>query len=110
MNNQLKNLYQDFLKPYFTDKVAVYELSITAVLALVAFIIWKSSISDNQIYVFTILNYYPIQILLLIFVVHLVLSVYAYKNDKNIAYLLGGSTVFYASLILLMEIFYLSNK
>jgi hypothetical protein len=110
MRDQINKLYQESLRPYFTDIVIIYELSITVILAIVAYVIWKSSISDNQIYVFTVLNYYPIQILLLIFVIHLILSLYAYRNDKYISYLLGGSTVFFAALILLMEVFYLANK
>jgi hypothetical protein len=110
MKNQFKNLYQETIRPYFIDTIIVTELSITIVLAVIAYIVWKRSITDNQIYVFTVLNYYPIQILLLIFIVHLALSIYAYKNDKNISYLLNGSVVFFAALILLMEVFYLFNR
>ena len=110
MKEQIQKFYNDFLKQYLSDTVIEIELSITIVLAIIAYIIWKSSISDNQIYVFTVLNYYPIQILLLIFIVHLVLSIYAYKNDKNISYLLNGSVVFFSALILLMEVFYLANR
>lgn len=74
--------------------------------ALICYLIWiKLSNSENFIF-FTPYGYYPLQVFLAVWLMHVIIAVYSYKIDKFISYLMTASLIFYSILIIVLEFYY----
>jgi len=93
------SLYENILNRYFVISQIV--------LFVITFAIWKKIIVVQNIFIYSPTNYYPLQVFSVVFVLHIVLSVYSYKNDKYISSLLLGAITLYLLLILILEFLYI---
>lgn len=83
----------------------------SAILGIIEYVIWTQVIVAGDIFVYTRLTYFPIQLFLVIFILHLFLSIYSYKRDEHISHLLLGALPFYAIFLFILEMFYIyGNK
>lgn len=93
------SLYENILNRYFV---------LGQIFLLVAVIlIWTKIIVAQNIFVYSSTNYFPLQVYIIVLALHLILSVYSYKNDKYISNLLLGASALYIILILILELLYI---
>ncbi|MFA7243789.1 MAG: hypothetical protein WC080_00655 [Patescibacteria group bacterium] len=107
----MKILFENIKNCLWNDLFNRYFVIVAAVSGIIEYFIWTKGITDNGIFVYTRLNYYPIQLLLVILILHLILSIYSYKKDEHISHLLLGALPFYSIFIFVLEMFYIyGNK
>lgn len=106
----IKSIYQETKSSLYTDKVNLYMLIFQIVAFSVTYIIWNLVIEKRDIFIYTKTSYYPLQIFAFIFVIHLFLSVYSYKNDKHISHILLGASSFLMLIIITIEFLYILNR
>lgn len=73
---------------------------------LIIYIIWKNLAQNPNFLFYTPYNCYPIEIFLIIFIMHLILAVSSYHIDKYISNLLLSALQFYLILIIILELYY----
>jgi hypothetical protein len=99
LNDITDSLYTNVLNRYFViGQIALFS---------VAILIWMKIIVAKNIFVYSSTNYFPLQIFVIVLILHIILSVYSYKNDKYISNLLLGASVLYILLILILESLYI---
>ena len=103
------NKFLDFSKEIFADKLAFYLFAASSLLFAVDFFVWNIYLRFTAIYIIKLSGLYPIRFLVIIFFINLLLGFSSYRREKEIAYLLFGTNLFIASLIFILEIFYLVN-
>ena len=108
--NQIKNIFQEIKLTLFDDKANLYMLIFQIVAFTITFIIWNLVIEKRDIFVYTVTNYYPLQFFAFIIVIHLFLSVYSYKKDKQISHVLLGASSFLMLIIITIEFLYILNR
>ena len=72
----------------------------------ICYLIWTQLIQQKQIEFFTPYGIYPVQLVIVIWMLHLAISVYSYKVDKYISNLLIAAPILYSILIFILEIYY----
>lgn len=93
------SLYENVLNRYFVVGQILLLLGI--------YLLWSKVIVAQNIYIYSSTKYFPLQVYAVVLILHLILSVYSYKNDKYISSLLLGASTFYAVLILILELLYI---
>ena len=94
----------------YDDLFNRYLILVSAALFVADFLVWQYVIVRGEIFVYTAFGYYPLQLLSIIFILHLILSAYSYKKDKHVSNLLLGFLGFYTFLILIVEILYIIHQ
>jgi len=101
----LKYLNQFAIK----DSVNLTLIIIFSLEYLISFAIWHFYLRYREVYIFSNNGIYPIRFLTIILLINLILGIFSYNREKELAYLLLGVNIFLASLILILEIFYFIN-
>ena len=106
----VRETFKNVKKSLFDDRFNYIALIISIIAFLVEFIIWQELIVRKEVFVYSVLAYYPLELFAAIFVIHVVLAISSYKLDKYISNFLLGFGVFYLFLIFIAEVFYIVNK
>lgn len=86
-----------------------YFVVFTVIVGLIEYVVWSQAIVGGGIFVYTRLSYYPVQLLIVIFILHLILSIYSFRKDEHISHLLLGALPVLAIFVLILEIFYING-
>ena len=105
-----KDIYNDIRNSLYDNVLNRYFVLAQVVLFVVVALIWSRVIVSQNVYIYSSTNYFPLQVYVVVVVIHLILSVYSYRNDKYISNLLLGACTFYLVLILILELLYLIYK
>lgn len=108
--NILKRFLSTTQESLIADKINRYLLISQLPMFGISFVVWIYVIERRDIFVYSVTNYFPLQIFCLIFILHLILSIYSYNRDKYISYLLLGATQLYILVIISLEILYILNR
>jgi len=108
--NTLKQFLSIIQESLIANKINRYLLISQLVMFGISLVVWIYVIERRDIFVYSVTDYFPLQIFCLIFMLHLILSVYSYNRDKYISYLLLGATQLYILVIISLEIFYILNR
>ena len=105
----IKNTYELINKPLKENKVKFYVLIISILVFVAEYIVWQELIIKQDVFVYSVLTYFPLELFAIIFVIHVVLATYSFKVEKMISNLLLGFNIFYLYLIFIIEAFYIIN-
>ena len=109
MENYLKTNYM-FLKSALWDDIIDRVLFLsTFMLFLLDYGLWSKYLSSPDIYVYLRVNIYPIKLLAIMLAVNTFLAIFAHTKEKEIGYFFFISNIVLSVLVLILEIFYLSN-
>lgn len=108
--NTIKTIYTETKSSLFDYRPNFGMVVFQVVAFIISLLVWIKVIEQNNIFVYSVTNYFPLQVFLLIFLIHITLSVYAYKKDKNISILLLGASTFYIIIVITIESLYLIYK
>lgn len=97
---------KDSYKAIYLDSFNRWAVIAGLALALVNYLIWHMLGGKESFSVYSPYGYYPLQMLAIVWLLHLIIAVYSYKIDKKISYLLTSALTFYALLIIVLEIYY----
>lgn len=110
MENYLKTNYQFLKSALWDDTVDRVLFLLTVGLFLLDYLIWSKYLSSPLIYVYLRTSIYPIKLLAIMLAVNTFLAIVAHTKEKEIGYFLFISNTILNILILILEIFYLSNR
>jgi len=102
-----KDILKDIQSSLYGNKINRYFVLGQLLLFALTLLIWVKVIVARDIYIYSSTNYFPLQIFVVVFIIHIVLSVYSYKNDKYLSNLLLGASLFYIILIFILEMLYI---
>jgi len=102
-----KDILNDIADSLYKNVLNRYLVLGQIVLLCAAVLVWIKIITAQNIFIYSSTNYFPIQVYIVVMAIHLILSVYSYKNDKYISGLLLGASILYVVLILILELLYI---
>lgn len=102
----MKNYISLFKQAIINDYINLYILSVTIILYLLDYLIWKLYLANRDIYIQTLGGIYPIRFLVIVFVINTFLAIFSYEREKEMSYLLFSATAFIGILVLILEMFY----
>ena len=105
-----KHHMEDIKKSVKDNSLSIYLFIASIVLFFVDLSIWRKFLSFPDIYIYNRIGIYPVKVLLIMIIVNTSLSLFSFKKEKEIGYLLLSGSVFIAILVLFLELFYLINK
>lgn len=108
--NLTKNIFNEIKLSLFNNRTNLCMLIFQIVAFAITFAVWNMVIEKKDIYIYTVTNYFPLQIFAFIMVIHLFLSVYSYGRDKHISYVLLGASSFLMLIIITIEFLYILNR
>ena len=108
--NTIKNIFQEIKSTLFDDRANLYMLLFQIVAFAITFTIWNLVIEKRDIFIYTVTNYFPLQIFAIIIIIHLFLAVYSYKKDRQISHVLLGASTFLMLIIITIEFLYILNR
>jgi len=109
MRNYFQDGYVSIKKALYDDKFNLFIVGTYCLLFLASYLIWNLYLENVSIFVYAMEDIYPVKYLAVVLLINTVLGLFAYEKEKEISYLLFGSNIFMVVLILILEIFYLSN-
>lgn len=109
MENYLKTNYQFLKAALWDDTIDRVLFFLTVGFFFLDYFIWSRYLSSPDIYVYLRINIYPIKLLAIILGVNTFLAIFAHTKEKEIGYFLLISNIIVSVLVLILEIFYLSN-
>jgi len=110
MKLKIQNFFIYLKAAIFDDRVDMALFFGSLIIGIVDYFIWKKYLDSPDVYIFVKSNVYPMKFLAIIFCVNTVLAIFAHDKEKEIGYLVFIGNVIVAALILVLEIFYLTNK
>jgi len=96
-------------KALIADKPNLIFVISSIVLWIVAYSLWVFVIPVKNIFLYTPLSYGPHIYVLVIFVLHLIVSIYSYDKDSKISHLLLGSVAFFNFMTVVLLLVYIIN-
>jgi len=93
-------------KALVSDKPNLAFVVSSIVLWIIAYSLWVFIILRNNIFLYTPLSYGPHIYVLVIFVLHLIVSIYSYDKDAKISHLLLGSAAFFNFMTVVLLLIY----
>ncbi len=105
----MKAIAKKIKECFYEDKINMYSLLILFFISILDYIIWRYLSGKEEFFFYTPYDYFPLEILFVIFVMHVFISYNSYKLNKYISNMLMASVVFYSILILAIEGFYLAQ-
>ena len=110
MKNYLADFTTKIKNAFFVDELNRNLLLSSIIFAVLDWIIWRTFLSDSDLFVYAGFGLYPVEYLAIILVINTFMAFFAYDKEKEISYLLLSSDIFLCFLTLCLEIFYLFNK
>lgn len=104
-NQKMKEILLKFIK----DRNIQIMLSASVFIFVSSYMIWLYVIERGDYFVYTVIGYFPLQLLSVVFLIHFLISIYAYNKEKNITYLACGSLLFFSLLTITIELMYIVN-
>ena len=102
----MKKFFKATCDALYLDEYNRLTILLTVTLSVIAYLFWSKLSQAENFNFFLPYNYYPLEIFILVFVLHAIISVHSYSIDKQISRLLTSSTVFFALLIIVLEFYY----
>ncbi|MDO8444250.1 MAG: hypothetical protein Q7S80_01975 [bacterium] len=109
MENYFKTNWQFLKAALWDDSIDRVLFLLAVVLFLLDYWLWSKYLSSPDIYVYLRVNIYPIKLLAIMLFVNTFLAIIAHPKEKEIGYFLFISNIVLSVLVLILEIFYLSN-
>lgn len=103
----IKNTLREIKSSLYDNILNRYLVLIQIVLFVIAILIWMKVLVAQNVFIYSSNNYFPLQIYVVVFFLHLILSVYSYRKDRYISNLLFGASTFYIVLIIVLELLYI---
>ena len=104
-----KKTYELIRISLIDNKFNFYALVISILVFVIEYIVWQDMIIKQDVFVYSVLTYFPLELFAIFFVIHVILAVYSFRVEKMISNLLLGFNVFFLYLIFIIEAFYLIN-
>ena len=105
----IKNTYELIDKALIKNKFNFYALVISILVFVTEYIVWQEMIVKQDVFVYSVLTYFPLELFAIVFVIHVILAVYSFRVERMISNLLLGFNIFFLYLIFIIEAFYLIN-
>lgn len=109
MKKLIINFYLLFKKALYDDVLDRYLLLTGLVLSVLDFIVWRTTLTDKDLFVFLRVNIYPVKFLAVVLVLNTLLTVAAHDNEKEVGYLLLMGNIIACLLVFVLEIFYITQ-
>jgi len=106
----MNKIIENIKEAIWTDKINRNFLLSTILLFVINLQIWQKIIYKNEVFVYTVIKYYPLQIFVIVFILHLIMSIYSYEKDEKISHLFLGFNLFLLVIIFITEMLYIYNK
>ncbi len=109
MKIQTSEIFNLIKKSLYLDKPNLVFVVSSVLLWIIAYSLWVFVILKKGIYLYATLSYGPHIYVLIIFILHLIISVYSYEKDEKISHLFLGSSTFFNFMTVVLLLVYMIN-